>query len=181
MSKFNLIKSAVLASAATALVAIASPAAAQVAPTSTPAVTPTTTTGGSGCDFNCTNTTSIMSGVGTTFNGFGMIQGGQLNNDGAIVANPNVHFDGEVTTEGSGNSVNDLRYTGSVCGPLCGNTTLNAQGISNQRTTVNGTLTSGQTAVPIGLATSGGSMAGSVIQFGYQAASGTTVGTPTAQ
>jgi hypothetical protein len=115
-----------------------------------------------------------MSGVGTTFDGFGTIIGGALDSGGNIVANPAVKFEGAVKTEGSGNSINDLTYVGSVCGPLCGNTKLNAEGLSQQKTTATGQLMTTTTALPIGFHAGGSSMAMSEIQFGYHNGSGTT-------
>lgn len=142
------------------LTAFGTPALAQTTTTNTPTTQPST------CSFNCANTTSIMAGTTVIFGGAVMGAFGSFDADGKLVTNPNMTGKVEFTKEGGGNSSTNLKYGGSICGPLCGTTTLNSEGKAWEMGTVKVTGMSTVGGVNIGATNSGAFTSGANIMFG---------------
>ncbi len=107
-----------------------------------------------------------MAGTTVIFGGSVMGAFGSFDADGNVVANPNMTGKVEFTKEGGGNSTTDLTYGGSICGPLCGATKLNAQGKAWEMGTVKVTGMSTVGGVTAGAANSGALTSGAQIVFG---------------
>lgn len=154
------------------LAALGTPALAQTTTTHSPAPTPTPS-----CSFNCSNTTSIMAGTTVIFGGVVSGAFGSFDADGNVVANPNMTGKVEFTKEGGGNSTTELTYGGSICGPLCGTTSLNAKGKAWETGTSKVTGMSTVGGVNFGAANSGSLTSAAQIQFGVQNGTPSTHGT----
>jgi hypothetical protein len=107
-----------------------------------------------------------MAGTTVIFGGSVMGAFGSFDTNGNVVANPNMTGKVEFTQEGGGSSTTDLTYGGSICGPLCGSTKLNAQGKAWEMGTVKVTGMSTVGGVTAGAANSGAFTSGAQIAFG---------------
>ena len=162
MKKLMIVSALVLAAIGTpALAQTATPSTHTSSNTPTPSPTPS-------CSFNCANTTSIMAGTTVIFGGSVVGAFGSFDADGNVVANPNMTGKVEFVKDGGGNSTTELTYGGSICGPLCGTTTLNAKGKAWETGSVKVTGMSTVGGINVGAVNSGALTSATQIQFGVQ-------------